>query len=370
VSVSAPAHRPRRALWRSLACGLVIGGFVVGCSSKRDELPPATSATPVAGVMSVAPGPGVAASATPSASAPASSAGDSPLRRLTKPATPRPPAKAPLALVPGVGFGPVFLGDTLADLRRANLTVSGEQGDVAVVQIPLEKGGNLELHVSTCHDKIIDIWIDDLRRLPPAITFAGETLPPTIDRELLERKLGACVAAPPRIGGSFETCQDGGVSVGHGLGTFLQLRVRPKQWAFDGACEVASDDGSAVPLTDAERTLLFKKVLNLSELSPHWHPDKPGRDPLRIVKSPHLPEQPLTMFGSPVSFVEESDAVKMSKTLAYLRILRLESTSSRATVVVTYPVEGITATATFRRRAGVGADGDPFSLEHAAVVEK
>jgi hypothetical protein len=53
-----------------------------------------------------------------------------------------------------------------------------------------------------------------------------------------------------------------------------------------------------------------------------------------------------------------------------LRILRLESTSSRATVVVTYPVEGITATATFRRRAGVGADGDPFSLEHASVVEK
>jgi hypothetical protein len=58
----------------------------------------------------------------------------------------------------------------------------------------------------------------------------------------------------------------------------------------------------------------------------------------------------------------------MSKTLAYLRVLRLEATSSSATVVVAYPVEGITATAKFRRRSGGGVDG--FSLEHASVVEK
>lgn len=354
-----------------VAAWLLVAASLLACTPKHDGASHGV-ASASAVREAATPSSAVAASAaSPAASAavrePEASAGESPLARLRPPDGPRQPSGAALSLVPGVSFGPVALGDTLDDLRRANLTVSDEHHDVAIVQIPTAGGAKVSLHVAMCQEKIIDIWLDDLRTTPKVVSVGGDTIAPDMPREALEAKLGGCASIPPRIGGAFESCQGGGVFLGHGMGTFLQLRVRPKGWVFDGACEVARDDGSMVALTEAERTQLFRQVLNASEISPYWHPDKPGRDPLRIVKSVHLPEQPLTMFGSPVVFVEEAEAIRMGKKLAYLRVLRLDATSSSATVVVTYPVEGITATSTFRRRRP-GPDG--FTLERTVVVEK
>jgi hypothetical protein len=168
---------------------------------------------------------------------------------------------------------------------------------------------------------------------------------------------------PGRIGGTFEKCHDGGLYVGHGMGEFLQIRVRPKAFPFDDACAIATDDGSAVELSPRERSSIFKKTLNLSELSGYWHVDKPGRDPLRIVKTPLVVEESLTMFGSPVKWIAEGEATKGS---AFFVVTKLAATKTKATVAFAYPVEGLVGTAVFGRSSAV----DEWRLESANVSER
>lgn len=301
--------------------------------------------------------------ASASASAAASSSG-SPLSRLIPPARPGARTPCPLTIEPGVAFGPVVLGETLADLVRAGFTVTKISDTHAEITLPGTAGGKPGLlKVSLCEGKIIDIWIDDLRETPACVAFAGTTFAPTIAREDLEKALGGCTDTEPRIGGAFERCQGGGVYVGHGMGTFLQIRVRPKAFPFDDACAIATDDGSAIVLAPAERTSLLKQTLNLRGLSDHWHVTTPGRDPLRIVKTPLIAEQALTMFGSPVSWIDESEAKKGS---AFFTITKLEATKTKATLAFTYPIEGVVGTATFARVSGT----TEWRLENSDVHER
>lgn len=267
-------------------------------------------------------------------------ASGSPLSRLIPPVRPGPRATWPLSIESGVGFGPVLLGETLADLEHAGLSVtkvSDTHAEVSVV-------AGATLKVSLCEGKIIEIWIDDLRRTPGSVLYNGTPVSASIPREDLERRLGGCTATPPRIGGAFERCHDGGVYLGHGLGAFLQIRVHPKTFPFDNACALATDDGTPIALPHADRSKMLRDVLNLRELSPYWHVAEPGRDPLRIVRTALIPEQPLTMFGSPVLWIDESDAKKGT---AFLRIIALVATKTRAVVTFEYPIEGVVGTATF-----------------------
>lgn len=290
----------------------------------------------VANDAAVAPAP-VVASAQPAASG-------SPLSRLIPPLRPGPRKACPLEIEPGVAFGPVLLGETVADLVAAGLTVTKVSDSHAEVTLVGTDGTDTTLKVTLCKGKIIDIWIDDLRKAPTCVTYAGKTIAPTVDREDLEKTLGGCTAAPPRIGGAFEGCRDGGVWVGHGMGTFLQIRVRPKTWAFDNTCEIATDDGSAIVLSAADKSAMLKHSLNLPELGKYWHVDKPGRDPLRIVKTPLVSEDALMMFGSKVVWIDESEAKKGT---AFLRITGLTATKTKATLTFEYPIEGVTGTAHF-----------------------
>lgn len=268
----------------------------------------------------------------------------SPLSRLIPPSRPGPRKDCPLTIEPGVAFGPVLLGETVADLVAAGLTVKNVTDTHADVTLHDTDGTEFTVKVTLCKGKILDIWIDDLRKGPSCVSYAGAPVATSVPREDLEKALGACVDAPPRIGGAFEICQDGGVSVGHGLGTFLQIRVRPKGLPFDNACELATDDGSQIPLTAHERDAMLQKTLNLSELSPYWHVNLPGRDPLRIVKTSLVSEQDLTMFGSTVVWIDESEAKKGT---AFLRITALTATKTKATLSFEYPIEGVKGTATF-----------------------
>lgn len=263
-----------------------------------------------------------------------------------------------MTIVPGVSFGPINLGETLEELKRGGLVMSGVTDTHADVT-----AGAVMLRVSLCAGKIIDIWIDDLRKTPPSLSYEGKSIAPTTPREDLEKSFGGCTATPARIGGAFEKCHDGGLYVGHGMGDFIQIRVRPKALPFDDACSFATDDGSAVELSPKERSAIFKKVLNLNELSKYWHVDKPGRDPLRIVKTPLVAEESLTMFGSPVKWIDEKEATKGT---AYLMVTKLTATKTKATATFTYPVEGITGTAVFGRSSVT----DEWRLENASVAER
>lgn len=302
-------------------------------------------------------------SSAPELPAPSAAAG-SPLSRLVPKPQAGPRAGLPMTVMPGVSFGPVALGETLEDLRKGGLVVSGVTDSHADVTVPGKAGGAVvQLRVSLCAGKIIDIWIDDLRLTPPSLTYDGKAITPTVPREELEKTFGGCKEMPPRIGGAFESCQDGGLYVGHGMGEFVQIRVRPKGFPFDDACAFATDDGSAVELSPAERSSIFKKTLNLSELSKHWHVDKPGRDPLRIVKTPLVPEESLTMFGSPVKWIEEREATKGT---AYFVLTKLSATKTKATVGFSYPIEGLVGTAVFGRSSG----SNEWRLENANVSER
>jgi hypothetical protein len=300
-------------------------------------------------------------SPVPVASAPAASG--SPLSRLIPPSRPGPRNACPLTIEPGVALGPVLLGETIADLVRAGLTVENVTDTHAEVLLASVDGTDPKVKVTLCQGKIIDIWIEDLRAAPTCVVYAGSPIAPSIAREDLERALGGCSPAPPRIGGAFEGCQSGGVYVGHGLGTFLQLRVRPKGLPFDNACEIASDDGSPITLSKDERGAMLRKTLNLRELSPYWHVNLPGRDPLRIVRTALVPEEALMMFGSPVIWIDESEATKGT---AFLRITELSATKTRATLSFEYPVEGVTGAATF---ANAPSSHD-WRLERGEVRER
>ncbi len=296
---------------------------------------------------------------TPAPVASSTSSAGSPLSRIVPPSRPGPRASCPLTIEPGVAFGPVLLGETIADLEAAGLAVTKKSDTHA--EIALSGGG--KLNITLCDRKIIDIWIDDLRIAQSCVTYAGATISSTIAREDLEKTLGGCTATAPRIGGAFERCQDGGVYVGHGMGTFIQIRVRPKSLPFDNACEIATDDGSPITLTAAEKDAMLRQTLNIPELGKYWHVDKPGRDPLRIVKTPLVPEQSLMMFGSQVVWIDEADAKTGT---AFLRITGLSATKTKATLTFEYPIEGVTGTATF---AHVPNTRD-WRLERGEVREK
>ncbi len=262
-----------------------------------------------------------------------------------------------MTIVPGTSFGPIALGETLEDLKQGGLAVSNvtdSHADVAV--------GKATMRVSLCAGKIVDIWIDDLRQTPSVI-YEGKTLAQTTPREELEKTFGGCTDMPARIGGAFEKCQGGGLYVGHGMGDFIQLRVRPKSFPFDDMCAYATDDGSKVDLSPKERSSLLKQTLDLAELAKFWHVDKPGRDPLRIVKTSLAPEESLKMFGAPVKWIDEKEATKGT---AYFTVTELSATKTKATVAFAYPIEGVVGTALFARSTPT----DNWRLDHATVSEK
>lgn len=260
-----------------------------------------------------------------------------------------------------MSFGPIALGETLDDLKRGGLTVTSKSEGFADVTL-----GGTVLHVALCEGKIIDIWLDDLRGAPACVTYDGTSIAPTMPREELEKLAGGCVDTEPAIGGAFESCQGGGLYVGHGMGTFLQLRVRPKGYPFREECAFATDDGSLVALSASEKSSLLRQTLNLGEISRYWHPDKPGRDPLRLVRTPLLAEEKLTMFGSPVTWIDEAEAKKGT---AFFTITKIEATKTKATVTFAYPVEGVVGTALFKPTIGRHHARD-WRLERASVAER
>jgi hypothetical protein len=271
-------------------------------------------------------------------------------------------AACPLDLVPGVSFGPVALGETLADLERAGLAASNVSESHADVTLPGRADPAAKLGVTLCSGKIIDIWIDDLRTAPSCVTYEGKSIAPAMTREDLEKLLGGCEETSPRTGGAFERCHDGGLYVGHGMGSFLQLRVKPKSFPFDDACAIATDDGAPVELSAKDRSSILKQTLNLTELAKYWHPSTPGRDPLRLVRTPLVAEEPLTMFGSPVVWIDEAEAKKGT---AFLALSKLEATKTKASVSFAYPIEGIRGSASFKR----SSPSEAWRLDSASVAE-
>lgn len=332
---------------------------LVSCACSRTPLAQPNDVTPAKSSAVSASNPATSSASTSTATVPSGS----PLSRLIPATRPGPRPSCPLAIEPGVSFGPVLLGETLADLERAGLKVKRVSDTYAEIALDGGTGDGATLKVQICQGKIIEVWIDDLRTAPACVSYAGKAIAPATSREDVEALFGLCTDTDPRIGGEFDRCAGGGLYVGHGLGTFLQLRVMPKDFPFDDACAIASDDGSPIALSDAERDAMLKATLNLSKLADHWHVSLPGRDPLRVVRNANVHEHAFMEFGSPVVWIDEADAKAGT---AYFRVTGLTATKTKATLTFEYPIEGVVGTATFGRTGGKGE----WRIERADVRER
>lgn len=252
-----------------------------------------------------------------------------------------------LNIVPGQSFGAVKLGDPVAQFAD-RAPADTDFADVA------------GLRVKTCGGRVADVWLDDLRLAPDCVKLDGKPLRRDITLDALKTHFGDCRDLPPRIGGAFIECAGGGVRFGYGMGTFLQVRVAPKGSDLDAECADLADDGRPVPLPVAERDALLQRVLDLDILSPYWHPDRPGRRPLRVAATGPLagPDAPpaLTISGEAVQFVAPAGDL--------FEFTALESSARRVRITFRYGPEGLQGSVRFQRR------GDQWLLVEKQVGER
>ncbi|NOU29922.1 MAG: hypothetical protein HOO96_18615 [Polyangiaceae bacterium] len=210
------------------------------------------------------------ASSSASSAPAAPSSGKSRLAELrpVHPAAKR--AICPLTIEPGVGIGGIEIGYTMRDLEALGLPIDQEPRS-AVVTVGVVKASLLQ-------GKVVDVWIDDVRQVDDCISMGGKAIGRTAPYDEFHARASKCVAEAPREGGSFERCEGGGLFLGRGMGTFLQIRVRPKgdDLTLDNLAVALEDDGSPLALEPKVRAKLLETCLDRRELAGYWHADKPG----------------------------------------------------------------------------------------------
>ena len=106
---------------------------------------------------------------------------------------------------------------------------------------------------------------------------------------------------------------------------------------------------------------LAQLAIDLPALEKYYHPEVAGRKPLCVVESQVIGDKPaLTKFGQPVRYVSAAEAAGA----ACIEFTRIDVTGDSATVDVAYKVEGIRATAQYRK------SGESWRLEHHKLTEK
>ena len=266
--------------------------------------------------------------------------------------------ECPLAVVPGVSLGPVRIGETPSDL--------GQHGLLAKSTSKYQATEFFEVgpyHAKLCGGRVVEVWIDDLRKAPDCVSVGGKKVERTIDRQQLIAMFAGCQDAPPRTGGEFKECESGALRIGWGMGEFIQIRVGKKGTRLDDSCEMLLDDGTPVALPAAERTKMLQKVLDLDLLAPFWHRGEPGRDPLKVIENDATADRPeLTIFGSKVVWVKKADAEKQK--LPYFEIEKLTASATKTRLDFRFPVEGVVGHAEFEKR------GDSWYLSGKQVAER
>lgn len=258
-------------------------------------------------------------------------------------------------LRPGEAFGPIRLGAPVAALSTLGLAVTpvSDHGDTAFLDVG-------PYRVRACGGRVREIWIDDLRTSPLCVADAAGRIEPHLAREAIAARLGDCRELPPRIGGAFLECAGGGVRLGYGLGDFLQVRVAARGSDLDEECADVLDDGRPRALPEAEQADLLQRTLDLDVLSPYWHPDRPGRRPLTILRTEAVVGTPaLSIFGYPVRYAEIGEAQG-----PVFEFAAMESTARRVVVRFRFAPEGLEGEARFRRHL------DTWQLESRSVRER
>jgi len=130
------------------------------------------------------------------------------------------------------------------------------------------------------------------------------------------------------------------------------------------AAESAGSGECGVELLAArDLTSLLQGALEVDVLAGYWHADKPGRKPLRVLKTHVVKQAPtLSMFGAPVEYV---DAGGGANAAPYLIFKKVELRGAEASVEIAYPAEGIAAFLDFK----MSGDGS-WALRSKSVKER
>lgn len=254
--------------------------------------------------------------------------------------------ECPMDIVPGKSLGPVQLGMTRKQLEQTGFTLATSFEDTDTRTEFINAG---PYRVAMCGGLVEEVWIEDLRLGPDCATHDGKPVARDIPRDDFVKLFSDCEQAPPRIGGAFYECHDGGIWIGHGLGEFIQVRVGRPGRDLDDDCSHVLDDGSHVPLEPAALAELVEKTVDSNELTDYWHVSEPGRRPLRIVGGDVLGAQPdFKKFGEPVEWITAEQAAADGK--PFLEFTKLTTTATRATFEFRYDVEGIAGTVKYVKR--------------------
>ena len=87
-----------------------------------------------------------------------------------------------------------------------------------------------------------------------------------------------------------------------------------------------------------------QQLLTSAELKPYWHPDQAGRVPVRIVENALSDDRPVfDLLGAPVQWVKPEAATGGG---AFVKV-EFQLVDGLLNLSAHYPVEGVTARATF-----------------------
>jgi hypothetical protein len=140
-----------------------------------------------------------------------------------------------------------------------------------------------------------------------------------------------------------------GLLLGFGLAVATACSGGGRAPAASGSASGAS--GSAVPSTtpgvrmpSAANVSPVQDLLTAPELAPYWHPDQPGRVPVRLVENPNSTDRPVfPLHGADVVWIAASAATPGS---AYVEVT-FQLVDGLLELTARYPIEGVTARATY-----------------------
>ncbi|MBD2716456.1 hypothetical protein KBK19_15550 [Microvirga sp. STR05] len=98
---------------------------------------------------------------------------------------------------------------------------------------------------------------------------------------------------------------------------------------------------------------LMQQLLDLPKLQPYFHVEVPGRLPLKLLRTPGMPQRlHLQKFGRPVLLLAPAKAKQQAvKDYISIRKIPARATADTLTYTLAYPVEGVLCRARFVRQS-------------------
>jgi len=81
-------------------------------------------------------------------------------------------------------------------------------------------------------DKVVinEVWVEDLRKAPDCLVYRGKKIPKTLAVQEIQKFFHSCQKPDHRYGGNLVPCENAQLTIGYGMGNFMQVRVSDGTW--------------------------------------------------------------------------------------------------------------------------------------------